>query len=116
VYKELVEGDSINDFTNDFADFKIKIEKRRKNVFHLYEERSMIDKFQPDDSVGIEKIKLEPKDSIVQYFHLDHLYKFEVGDYRIKCSYFNHSNIITENAESKWVYFKVIKTIYVKHD
>lgn len=54
------------------------------------------------------------KDSIINYFQGDSRYGFGVGLYRMKCLYWNNVHI-NKNTESNWVYFQVVKPIYVKH-
>ena len=121
VYKHLAEGYQSDRRTN----FNLVFEKKGKQEFKTYNMRSFYNRIPlikdtPDliENVvdEIEKVVLKPGDSIFHSFHMDHVYKFEKGKYRVKSIYRN--NILTNNKiYSNWVYFDVTNTIYVtKYD
>jgi hypothetical protein len=115
VYKEIVEGMFSNGLINNFTNFSLIVQKKRENIYHDYFNKSFIEPAPGNDTIdNLEKSLVEPHDSLIIYFHVDSRYQFEIGDYRIKCLYWNNIHI-NQKIESSWVYFKVIRKIYVKH-
>jgi hypothetical protein len=109
VYSELIEGYTSDIFTN----LNLIIERKIQGIFKTYNKRSLYSKVPTNDTTDlINKIALPPKDSIVNYYHLDNVYLFEVGDYRIRCIYRNDI-LKKDKILSDWKYFRVDKKIYV---
>jgi hypothetical protein len=108
-YEKLVEGYASDNNMN----FNLLIEKEEKGKFVLYRNRSLYQKIPTDDSADyIPKIPLAPKDSMAHFYHLDNVYMFDVGNYRVKCTYSNNIRK-KDKVASDWHYFAVKKKIYV---
>lgn len=110
-YKKLLEGYESDNKTN----FNLIVEKdeKGKGKFLIYRNRSLYQSAPADDSVDcIPKSLLLSQDSVIHFYHLDNVYMFEEGSYRVKC---NYSNNIHEKIKvsSDWYYFTVLKKIYV---
>lgn len=116
-YKNLEEGYQDDKWTN----FNLEIEKKERNDFKRYSQRSLYQRVpvfsDPPNGLKenivdkIEKIPLSAGDSVLHKFHLDQVYKFEKGAYRMRCIYRN--NILTDKKiYSNWIYFNVLNTIY----
>lgn len=115
VYRELEEG-IFNDILGDnMNNFKLIVQRKVSKQFQQYSNGVFID---PPPSIdtndNLRKIRLLPKASVANYFHVDSRYKFDIGDYRMKCLYWNNIHV-NKSIESNWVYFRVVKPIYVKH-
>jgi len=111
VYKDIVLGD----LNNELANLSLEVEKKKDNRFVEYSERSFFDPYPRKDTIdNIKKTKIAVGDSVVNYCHADNEYRFEIGHYRMRCLYRN-SIFSNERFKSNWVYFKVIKKIFVKH-
>jgi len=110
-YKDLVAGD----LENQFANLNLIVEKKKADRFIEYSRGAFFDSAPVQDTIdNIRKVNIAPNDSVRNYYHVDNEYQFEIGDYRMKCFYRN--NILSkERIESNWVYFKVVRKIYVKH-
>lgn len=110
-YKKLVEGYASDNKMN----FNLVVEKdeQGKGKFELYRNRSLYQSTPTSDSVDyIPKSLLTSHDSITHFYHLDNVYMFEEGNYRVKCVYRN--NILEAGiVSSTWYYFTVVKKIYV---
>jgi hypothetical protein len=109
VYKDTYFG-SLSD-KDGAIDFEIQ--KENKGSYKKYLNRYSIDQF--SDSKDTRKLNvLAQNDSLIVSYHLDNLYFFQPGIYRVKCFYRGslHNDTI---IKSSWIYFKVIKTIYIKH-
>jgi hypothetical protein len=111
IYKDLVEGDIVNEFGN----LLLKVEKKDSNKFIKYSRGSFFDPAPVSDTIDrAERIQIHPNDSLINFCHLDNVYQFEIGYYRLKCLYRNDVKK-TKRVQSNWVYFRVINKIYVKH-
>lgn len=115
VYNELEEG-VFNNFSGDnITNLKLIVQRKQANKFREYSKGTFIDPLPTIDTTdNLRKIRIAPKDSAVNYFHIDSRYGFDIGDYRMKCLYWNNVHI-NESVESSWIYFKVVRPLYVKH-
>lgn len=114
VYSKFLEGDFLNISGDNYINLTLVVERKDNGIFHSYSNRSFLEPYSSiDSSIYPRKVTLSSKDSIINFFHLDSRYKFDVGNYRMKCLYWNN---VKENKsiESVWVYFKVNKTIYIR--
>lgn len=111
VYKYLMEGYIFDPDRN----FHLVIEKKTGKQFQEYKRGSLYSKVPIIDStekMEIERVVLPPKDSIVYHYHVDDIYAFKKGDYRIKCIFRN--NIASkEKVVSDWIYFTVPADMYI---
>ena len=115
VYNDLTEG-SFNDLlNNNSTNFKLVVQLKNLKGYHPYFNGSFVDPGPETDTIDHHtKVTLASNDSVVIYYHADERYKFDPGYYRLKCLYWNNVHI-NKSIESGWVYFRVLKTIYVKH-
>lgn len=115
VYKDLIEG-NFNDLLGDNrANFNLVIQRKTSNDYLPYFNKASRDPGPEIDTVDDhEVITLFSKDSLVVYFHVDELYRFEPGYYRLKCLYWNDIHV-NKTIQASWVYFNVINLIFVKH-
>lgn len=115
VYANLIEG-SFNDILGgNSTNFKLVINRKRVNGYQPYYNKAFLDPGPEIDTLdNHRKVTLASKDSIVSHFHVDELYKFDPGYYRLKCLYWNNIHV-NKSIETSWIYFRVLKTIYVKH-
>jgi hypothetical protein len=122
VYREIYFGS----LSRKSGAIDFEVQKKIKTTYKIYLERSHIDLNPATDSIAIlemvdslkddrEKYELLKSDSIIAFFRLNRLYFFEPGRYRVRCFYRYdlRSHIINK---SKWIYFKVNRTIYVSHE
>ena len=111
VYKELTEGD----LTNEIANLTIIVEVKKNHKFVEHSRGAFFDAVPIFDTAdNAAKIQLAQGDSLSYYYHVDNVYQFDVGYYRIKCLYRNNIHS-TLRFTSGWSYFNILKKIYVKH-
>jgi hypothetical protein len=115
VYSELVEGAFLNILDDNINNLELIVQRKISHKFIDYSKGVFIDPPPvTDTNDNPKKTWLLPKDSVVNYFHVDSRYKFAAGDYRMRCLYWNN-NRINKTIRSNWVYFRVLKTVYVNH-
>lgn len=111
VYKELVEGYVSDDNMN--FNLIMETEEKSKGKYKPYSNRSLYQSVPDNDSIDyIPKVLLAPNDSVVHFYHLDNVYMFEKGNYRVKCMYKNNIRE-TNRVSSDWYYFTVVKEVFV---
>jgi hypothetical protein len=111
VYRDILEGD----YADENANVNLVVEKKVGKEFRRYSRGAFFDQAPNYDTVDKhERIQIKPKDSIAGYFHVDDSFQFVAGYYRIKCFYRNNIRK-SARVESNWIYFKVVRDVYVKH-
>lgn len=114
VYRELIVGMFDNIFDYNIVNLELDVEKRTKNGFRSFT-GSFFDPAPGSDTTRkLARVLLKAGDSVVNYFHIDSRYTFEIGAYRIKCRYWNDVRNFHSSVESKWTYFKVARPIYAR--
>ena len=115
VYDEINEGNFDNITGDNKVNLTLIVQHKKAGKFREYSNSTFIDASPAIDTADtLKKINLASKASTIKYFHLDSRYRFDSGSYRIRCLYWNNVHV-NKNIVSNWVYFRVAKTIYVKH-
>ncbi len=103
---------------NPFSNFEFVIEKKNSGRFNLYDNRTMVDPAPIKEDRVLRKsiVKITSGESYKYIYHLEEMYQFTKGSYRIKVKlYFRDNELKTNEIISEWDYFQVQKMLPIHH-